>query len=434
MIDGNLTCRGNPTRSDQATKSVQFRSSPTPVTASYLSHLECSECLTQVTADQLVGLCNVCGAPLLARYDLDSVRTQLSPNRLCGRSADLWRYAELLPLQNSERRVSLGEGFTPLLPLPKLAKRLGLETLLLKDEGQNPGGTFKARGASVALSRLMELGGTCAAIPTNGNAGEAWAIYGARAGVPVVVIMPEDAQRTPQRICTASGAETYLVKGLISDAGQLVTKGVTERKWFDVSTFKEPYRIEGKKTMAYEVAEQLNWQLPDVVICPTGGGIAIVAMYKGFQELLDLGWVTGPMPRMVAVQAEGCAPLVEAFKQGADISAFPDNAHTFANGLRVPKSVGDRLVLRILRTTNGMAVAVSDHEIQEAIMEIAAVEGLFLCPEAAAILPGLKRLVMAGDIRPCDQVVLMGTGNGLKYPNAITMAPLRPLSVDHRWT
>lgn len=394
--------------------------SPEPLaTTSCLSHLECSECLAQVDADKLVGLCEICGAPLLARYSLDRIQEKLSPKTLSDRSPDLWRYAELLPIRNSERRVSLGEGFTPLLPMPRLAKSLGLDRLLLKDEGQNPGGTFKARGAAVALSRLIELGGTCAAIPTNGNAGEAWAMYGAQAGLPVVVVMPEDAQITSQRICVASGAETHLVKGLISDAGQMVKQGVAEQGWFDVSTFKEPYRVEGKKTMAYEIVEQLNWNLPDVVICPTGGGMAIAAMHKGFQELIELGWVTGSLPRMVAVQAKGCAPLVDAFANNAKVSAFQENAHTFANGLRVPKSVGDRMILRILRETNGTAIAVSDEEIRAAIRWAARVEGIFLCPEAAAILPGLQKLLASGFIQPHEQVVLLGTGNGLKYTNAL---------------
>ncbi len=399
----------------------------TPLPYSLLSHLECARCQQQYDAERLHNIC-ACGSPLLARYDLSAVAQALTPANLAQRtSPTLWRYHELLPVREPTQVVSLGEGFTPLSPLPRLAQSLGVGQLWLKDEGMNPGDTFKARGATVGISRAIALGAAKLAIATNGNAGEAWALYAARAGIPLTVLMPQDANPLSQRLCAFTGAETYLVQGLISDAGQWIQQHFQPQGWFDVSTLKEPYRLEGKKTMGYEIVEQLGWQFPDAIVFPTGGGIAIAAMYKAFQELQTLGWVKGTLPRLIAVQAEGCAPIVQAFHAQAAVSEYCENAHTFATGLRVPKSFGDFMVLAALYATQGYAIAVSDAEIAAAIPQALQVEGVFLCPEAAAVIPAVQTLARKGILQPDDRVVLLGSGSGLKYPDLIPVPDLKIL-------
>jgi threonine synthase len=336
----------------------------------------------------------------------------------------MWRYRELLPVRRMDSIVSMQEGYTPLYPLPRLGAALGLGHLLIKDEGANPGGTFKARGAAAGVSRAVELGATKVALGTNGNAGEAWALYGARAGIETVVSMPVDAQEMTLKICASCGAEVHLVRGLISDAGDFIRRGTQEHGWFDVSTLKEPYRLEGKKTMAYEIAEQLDWSLPDVIVFPTGGGIAIAAMYKAFCELRELGWISGSFPRLIAVQAEGCAPFAKAFREGRRDTDFCQDASTFANGLRVPRSFGDFMVLDAIYATKGCVVTVSDDEIRAGIIQAAKLEGVFLCPEAGAVVPGVRKLVDREGIGSDELVVMMGTGNGLKYPDAVRLPEL----------
>lgn len=398
----------------------------TPLPYSLLSHLECARCQQQYEADRLHNTC-ACGSPLVARYDLAAIAQQLTPAAIAARSPTLWRYHELLPVQQPSQIVSLGEGFTPLYPLPRLAQSLGVGQLLIKDESVNPGDTFKARGAAVGLSRAMALGAEKLAIATNGNAGEAWALYAARAGIPLTVIMPQDANPLSQRLCALAGAETYLVQGLISDAGKWIQHHFQPQGWFDVSTLKEPYRLEGKKTMGYEIVEQLGWQFPEAIVFPTGGGIAIIAMYKAFLELQALGWVKGPLPRLIAVQADGCAPLVQAFHAQAPTSEYCQNAQTFATGLRVPKSFGDFMVLEALYATDGYAIAVSDADIAAAIPHTLQREGVFLGPEAASVVPAIQTLAQKGILQPDDRVVILGSGSGLKYPDLLPVPALKAL-------
>ncbi len=396
---------------------------------SFLSHLECTKCKKHYDADILRNVCE-CDSPLVAKYSLEKAKQSVTKSEIAQRAPNLWRYRELLPVRDSSHIISFQEGFTPLNQLVHLADFLGLQHLLLKDESTNPGDTFKARGASVALSRAWELGVKTVALATNGNAGEAWAIYGARAGIPTIVAMPADAQVISQKICAAAGAQTYLVKGLISDAAKLVQQGVEKEGWFDVSTLKEPYRLEGKKTIGYEIVEQLGWQFPDVIIFPTGGGIAIAAVYKAFQELIELGWVEGNLPRLIAVQAEGCSPLVKAFQAHKKESEFFAGAETFATGLRVPKSLADFLVLEAIYATEGCAISVSDEEIRQGMALISKLEGIFLGSEAAAVIPGLHKLLERGIISANEQVVLMGSGSGLKYPDLMETPNLKIWDVN----
>lgn len=385
---------------------------------SYLTHLECPRCHSRYPAEKLTNLCT-CGSPLLARYDLARARQKLDRAALAGREPSLWRYHELLPVQDPAHRVSLGEGMTPLFRLPRLGVALDLPDLWLKDEGLNPGGTFKSRGAAVGVSRARELGARTLALPTAGNAGAAWALYSARAGLECVVVMPQDAEVLPMRESVLAGARTYLVRGLISDAGAIVARGVRRHGWFEAATLKEPYRIEGKKTMGYEIAEQFGWQLPDAILYPTGGGVGIIAIYKALLELEALGWIRRPFPRLIAVQAEGCAPIVRAFQEGKERSEFWPGAATVAGGIRVPKALGDFLVLEAVRASGGTAVAVSDPEILAAVQEAGRLEGTFLCPEGAALVAAARRLRQAGALARNDRVVLLNTGTGLKYPETV---------------
>lgn len=385
---------------------------------SYLSHLECPRCHIRWEADRVQQLCS-CGSPLLARYDLAGLKQSAPTPALTDRPPTLWRYHELLPVRDPERVISLGEGMTPLLPVRRLGAALGIGRLLVKDEGLLPSGTFKARGAAVGVSRAHELGITRIAMPTNGNAGAAWAWYAARAGMASLIVMPVDAPAITRAECVAAGARLYLVSGLISDAGRIVAGAVARQGWFDASTLKEPYRIEGKKTMGLEIVEQLGWRVPDVIMYPTGGGVGIIGIYKGLQELMELGWIPRRWPRLVAVQAEGCAPIVRAYEERAMESRFWQGAATVAFGINVPKALGDFLVLQALYHTEGCAVAVSDDELLTAQRLAAQKEGLWLCPEGAATVAAAARLRSQGWIGESDEVVLLNTGTGLKYPDTI---------------
>ena len=388
----------------------------------YVSHLECPKCGASYESEKPIQLCE-CGAPLLVRYDLKKVRESFRKDSLASRKADLWRYLELLPVKNEENVVSLGEGMTPLLSLKNLGPELGLSNLYMKDEGLIPTGTFKARGAAVGASRAKELGIKVLAMPTNGNAGGAWAAYCAKAGIKAVIVMPKDAPIIHRKEVAITGASLFLVNGLISDAGRIVNRAVTEYGWFDASTLKEPYRIEGKKTMGLELAEQFGWEMPDVIIYPTGGGVGIIGIYKGLKELQEIGWVRGRMSRLVAVQSTGCAPIVKAWEEGKKESVFWENARTIAFGLTVPKALGDFLVLEAVYNTEGCAVAVEDDEILKAQQMLASREGVFVCPEGAATLSAAIKLTLSSWIRRDEKVVLLNTGTGLKYPETVKTGP-----------
>lgn len=382
---------------------------------SFLTHLECPRCGAHHTAEKPHNVCT-CGSPLLARYDLEAVQAAVRPRDLISRRKDMWRYAEFLPVRDPANMVTLGEGWTPLLPAVRLGQALGLSHLSIKDEGLNPTGTFKARGAAAGISRAKELGIREVAMPTAGNAGSAWAAYGARTGIHVHVAMPLDAPEINQLECRIYGAELTLVDGLISDAGQLIRQGIETYGWFDVATLREPYRIEGKKTMGLEIAEQREWRMPDVVVYPAGGGVGLIGIWKALEELSTIGWLSGSPPRLVVVQAAGCAPLVKAFEAGWPESEFWPGAATVAAGLRVPKALGDFLVLRAIRETGGTAVAVSDEDLLAAMRLAGETEGLFLCPEGAATVAAAQQLRQAGWLAQGDEVVLINTGTGMKYP------------------
>ncbi|HGY5296473.1 TPA: threonine synthase [Aeromonas salmonicida] len=391
---------------------------------SYLSHLRCSKTGDIHDADQPQQLSQV-GAPLLASYDLEALKKVWHPAALLGRPATLWRYHELLPVRDPAQVVTLGEGLTPLLPLRALGKQVGIPDLWMKDESIIPTGSFKARGAAVGISRARELGVTHFAMPTNGNAGAAWALYGARAGLRSTIVMPQEAPAITRLETSLAGARLYLVDGLISDAGRQVAQAVVDQSLFDASTLKEPYRIEGKKTMGLEIAEQLGWKLPDVIIYPTGGGVGLIGIYKELRELQELGWVKGDLPRLVAVQASGCAPIVQAWQQGASESSFWPDSQTLAFGINVPKALGDFLVLDALYRTNGCAIAVDDRAIKAEIRQLASLEGSVVCPEGAAAFAAARQLRESGWIKGGEQVVVLNTGAGIKYPDAITVLPQR---------
>jgi threonine synthase len=394
---------------------------------SYLSHLECSRTGERYDADAVQGVSDA-GAPLLARYDLEGVRAAVTPAAVATRPPDLWRYHELLPIRDPAHVTTLGEGFTPLLPLPAYGASIGVPGLLTKDEGLIPTGTFKARGAAVGVSRARELGVKAIAMPTNGNAGAAWSVYAARGGLGSLIVMPVDAPEITRRECAAAGAELYLVDGLINHAGALVKAAVEERSGYqEVSTLKEPYRIEGKKTMGYEIVEQLGWQVPDVILYPAGGGVGIIGIHKAMQELQELGWIGDRLPRLVAVQAAGCPPIVDAFHAGLDESTLRDGTHTLAFGINVPKALGDFLVLRAVRESGGTAVAVTDEAILAELAALAAAEGMWICPEGAACLAASRELRESGWITERDRVVVLNTGAGLKYPETVDIdVPVLP--------
>jgi threonine synthase len=360
---------------------------------------------------------------LLARYDLASVSRYVRRGDAMRRQRDLWRYRELLPVLDEANVVTLGEGGTPLLPLRRLGAQLGLRHLYLKEEGYNPTGSFKARGLAVAVSKAKELGLRKLAIPTAGNAGSAMAAYAAAAGLEAYVFAPDDTPPMILQECLILGAHTYVIKGLINDAGRIVQEGQAEHGWFDMSTLKEPYRLEGKKTMGIELAEDFGWRLPDVILYPTGGGTGLIGMWKAFAELRALGWIDEQRPRMVVVQAEGCAPIVKAFEDGATEAPLWPNAHTMASGLRVPKAFADFLILQTLRDSEGTAVAVSDEEMALAQRTLAGSEGIFACPEGAATVAALQMLRQQGWIEAHERVVVFNTGSGLKYAELLHATP-----------
>ena len=382
---------------------------------SFLTHLECAMCGQEFEADRLWNLCPSCDKPLLARYDLERASRTLTREEVAGREANLWRYRELLPVRDPRYALCLGEGFTPLVHATRLGQRVGFANLFIKDEGLNPTGSFKARGLAVAVSRAWELGVEEVSIPSSGNAAGAMSAYAALAGMGAYVFMPRDVPQSFVAECRALGAEVTLVDGLITDCGRVAAQGVRQFGRFDVSTLKEPYRLEGKKTMGYELAEQMGWTLPDVIIYPTGGGTGLIGMWKGFDELEQLGWIGPERPRMVTVQSEGCAPMVKAFHQGGEFAEPWQGASTIADGLRVPAAVGDFLILRTLRESGGTAVAVSDQEIMEAAKLIGRTQGMFVCPEGAATLAAFQHLRRRGWIDDDETVVLLNTGSGHKY-------------------
>lgn len=393
---------------------------------SYVKNLECSSCSLEFPASKAVQLCSSCQNPLLVRYNLEEIKKNFNKEDLINRPSNLWRYYELLPVGKGHI-ISMGEGMTPLLHLNKVSQKYNLPNIYLKDEGLLPTGTFKARGAAVGVSKARELGVNTFIMPTNGNAGAAWSMYAARADINSVVVMPEDVPYITKYQCKMAGAKVYLVKGLINDAGKIVAKAVEKYGWYDASTLKEPYRIEGKKTMGLEIAEQLNWKLPDVIIYPTGGGVGLIGIYKALVELFEIGWIEGKMPKFVAVQAEGCAPIVKAFEEKKTISQLWKNSHTVAFGINVPKALGDFLVLRIINKTGGQAVSVSEDEILESQYEITTKEGIFICPEGGATFAALKKLKAQGLIKNNEKIVLINTGTGLIYPGPVKQSP--PLEI-----
>ncbi|HEU4933036.1 MAG TPA: threonine synthase [Pyrinomonadaceae bacterium] len=380
-----------------------------------VTHLECGLCGLEHEAHRLHNLCTACGKPLLVRYDLDRAKMTLTKESLASRRPDLWRYREVLPVEDDKNIISLGEGWTPLLHAPRLGRRVGLHDLYIKDESQNPTQSFKARGMATAVSMAKELGAAKLAVPSAGNAAGALAAYAARAGLKSYIFMPRDTPRANVVECEQTGARVTLMDGLITDCGAEVGRRKEKEGWFDVSTLKEPYRVEGKKTLGYEVAEQLSWELPDVIIYPTGGGTGLIGMWKAFDEMERMGWIGSRRPRMVTVQAEGCAPIVRAFEEGNRFADEFPNAATTASGLRVPKAIGDFLILDALRNSGGTAVSVTDEELIAATREIGAAEGVFCAPEGAACLPALRKLMETGEVSRGERVVLFNTGSGVKY-------------------
>jgi threonine synthase len=383
----------------------------------FVTHLECSLTGERYEAGQVHGLSKA-GRPLLVRYDLDALGSQLQKEDLASRDGGFWRYREFLPVTQSQNVVALGEVMTPLIPLSKLGEALGgsADSLIVKDEGRLPTGSFKARGLALAVAMARELGLSHLAMPTNGNAGAAMAAYASRAGLRTTIFCPEDTPEVNVSEIALQGAEVYRVNGLINDCGKLVGDGKEAVGWFDVSTLKEPYRIEGKKTMGLELAEQFGWALPDVIFYPTGGGTGLIGMWKAFEELEAIGWIGAKRPRMVAVQAEGCAPIVKAFEDGVEHAPLWENAHTAAAGIRVPVAVGDFLILRAVRDSNGFAIAVSDEAIFDAQARVAQEEGLLLCPEGAATFAAYEQALAAGQVSPSERAVLFNCATGLKYP------------------
>jgi threonine synthase len=381
----------------------------------FVTHLECSMTGEHYPADVLHNLSRA-GKPLLVRYDLDGVRKALSKDALAQRPQDLWRYRELLPVRRLSDVVSLGEAVTPLIALPKLRKQLGAGEILVKDEGRLPTGSFKARGLVMAVSMAKALGVKHMAMPTNGNAGAALAAYASRCGIKTTIFCPEDTPEVNVSEIALQGADVYRVNGLIDDCGKIVAEGKGKVAWFDTSTLKEPYRIEGKKTMGLELAEQLGWDVPDVILYPTGGGTGLIGMWKAFAELETIGFIGKKRPRMVAVQAAGCAPMVRAYEAGVEHATRWEDAHTIAAGIRVPQAVGDFLILRAVRESGGFAIAVDDKAISAGLDEVAREEGFLLCPEGAATYAALKQSLADGRIKPSERAVLFNCATGLKYP------------------
>ena len=377
-------------------------------------------CSRNYAAGKPWNLCE-CGGPLLVRYDLERMRALWSRDSLASAPNSMWRYAPALPVSNQTSIVSLGEGMTPLLKAARTGARIGASRVLIKDEGLNPTGSFKARGLSCAVSMCVELGLGRIAIPSAGNAASALAAYAAAAGIEANIFMPRDVPQANFIECRAYGARVTLVDGLISDCGRIVGERKAKEGWFEISTLKEPYRIEGKKTMGYEVAEQLGWRLPDAILYPAGGGVGLIGMWKAFEEMEALGWIGPARPKMIAVQAEGCQPIVRAFEEGAEVSRFWDGASTVAAGLRVPKPLGDRLTLQAVRASGGTAIAISDEALIDAGIQLAEEEGIFAAPEGAACVAAVERLIAQGFLKPDDEIVIYNTGSGLKYLEAYSV-------------
>ncbi|HEX4168652.1 MAG TPA: threonine synthase [Bryobacteraceae bacterium] len=377
------------------------------------TQLVCSRCKSTQPANRLANTCQ-CGGPLLVEYDLREVASAWSKEALREATTNMWRYAPVLPAAPAEA-ITLQEGWTPLLRAERLGRQMGAARLWIKDEGRNPTDSFKARGLSVAITMAKKLGASKIAIPSAGNAAGASAAYAALAGLEAHIFMPQDVPQANFIECMAYGAHVSLIDGLISDCGRIVTERKQKEGWFEVSTLKEPYRIEGKKTMGYELAEQLNWNLPDAILYPCGGGVGLIGMWKAFAELEELGWISGKRPKMIAVQASGCAPIVQAFEAGKTVSDFWEGASTVASGLRVPKALGDALVLQAVRESEGTAIAVPDQEMIDSALELAKCEGLFAAPETGACVSATQRLLENGFLHPEDEIVIFSTGSGLKY-------------------
>jgi threonine synthase len=387
---------------------------------SFVTHLECANCGQRYDANQVHNLCTSCQKPLWVRYDLDAVKRNSSKQALADRPQTMWRYREMLPVRDTSNIVTLGETVTPILELKRLAARFGVKHLFTKDESRLPTGSFKARGMTMAVTRAKELGITRVAVPTAGNAGGAMAAYAARAGMEAHIFMPEDTPIVNQKECYLSGATTILVKGLITDCGRIVGEGKKEKGWFDVSTLKEPYRIEGKKTMGLELAEQMDWELPDVILYPTGGGTGLIGMWKAFKELDAIGWLKSPKkPKMISCQSDGCAPIALAFEKNQRFATKFENAATIASGIRVPAAVGDFMILDAVRESDGRALATPEADIPKWMLLAASNEGIALCPEAAVCLGALEVLLQFGEIKPDDRILLFNTGSALKYPEAV---------------
>ena len=381
----------------------------------HATHLECANCHAEHDAGKLQNLCVKCGKPLFARYDLPRISRVVTKAALRTRNADLWRYRELLPVRNEENIVTLGEGWTPLLPAPRLGASLGMSSLFIKDESVNPTGSFKARGMAMAVSMAKELGAKRLAVPSAGNAGGALAAYSARAGMECFIFMPSDTPEANVIECEVMGAHVTLIDGLITDCGAEVARRKEEEGWFDVSTLKEPYRVEGKKTLGYEIAEQMEWTLPDAIVYPTGGGTGLVGMWKAFDEMERLGWIGRQRPKMITVQAAGCAPIVRAHSAGERFANEFRDAATIASGLRVPKAIGDFLILDAIRDSGGTAIAVSDADLIAGARKMAESEGVFASPEGGACVPAVEHLLKSGVIQADEKVVLFNTGGGIKY-------------------
>jgi len=393
----------------------------------FVTHLECSYTGERYPADEVHGLSRA-GKPLLVRYDLDGVRKALTKDALAKRPPDFWRYRELLPVRRTADIVSLGEAMTPLVALPRVAARVGASELIVKDEGRLPTGSFKARGLALAVSMAKALGIKHMAMPTNGNAGAALAAYASHCGIKTTIFCPEDTPEVNVSEIALQGAAVYRVNGLIDDCGKIVGEGKAKVGWFDTSTLKEPYRIEGKKTMGLELAEQFGWEVPDVILYPTGGGTGLIGMWKAFQELEAIGFIGSKRPRMVAVQAAGCAPMVRAFEQGEEHAPRWENAHTIASGIRVPQAVGDFLILRAVRESNGFAIAVTDEAINAGLDEVAREDGFLMCPEGAATYAAWKQGLADGRIRKDERALLFNCATGLKYP----LPPIRRTLDRHK--
>ena len=393
----------------------------------FVTHLECSYTGERYPADEVHGLSRA-GKPLLVRYDLDGVRKALTKDALAKRPPDFWRYRELLPVRRATDIVSLGEAMTPLIALPRVAARAGASELIVKDEGRLPTGSFKARGLALAVPMAKALGIKHMAMPTNGNAGAALAAYASHCGIKTTIFCPEDTPELNVSEIALQGAAVYRVNGLIDDCGKIVGEGKAKVGWFDTSTLKEPYRIEGKKTMGLELAEQFGWDVPDVILYPTGGGTGLIGMWKAFQELEAIGFIGNKRPRMVAVQAAGCAPMVRAFEQGEEHAPRWENAHTIASGIRVPQAVGDFLILRAVRESGGFAIAVSDEAITAGLEEVAREDGFLMCPEGAATYAAWKQSLADGRIRRDERALLFNCATGLKYP----LPPIRRTLDRHK--